>query len=64
MQNIDIDLDSIVRQKTRHGTAHLLCTGEGMSYFARFTLRFTQINYIWDDFVIVSNLRTIGSTYK
>ena len=52
------------RQKTRHVTAHLLCTAEGMSYLARFTLRFTWINYVWDNFVIVSNLRTIGSTYK
>ena len=41
MQNIAIDSDILVRHKTRHGTAHLLCTGEGMSYFARFTLRFT-----------------------
>ena len=59
MQNIDIDLDSIVRHKTRHGTAHFLCTGEGMSYFARFTLRFAPINFIEDDLAIGSNLRTI-----
>ena len=64
MQNIDIDLDSIVRHTTRHDTAHLLCTGDRMNYFAHFTLCFTWMNYIEEDFVGVSNLRIIGSTYK
>ena len=41
MQNIDIDLDSIVRHTTRHDRTHLLCTGDRMNYFAHFTLRFT-----------------------